>query len=139
MPCTRPAVKVPVPDRASVAIALNLLLATLLGLYPACVKRPPFSVRAAFYARIHVLLTSDGDVQAAFAVANQPLLALALSEYICQVLPAFLPVEYSALCAAHSVDAFFTVGPPLFDVFRQVFFTIAFYIENFFIVSGVIS
>ncbi len=120
MPCTRPAVKVPAPDRASVAITLNLLLATLLGLYPVCVKRPPFSVRAAFYARVHVLLTSDADTQAAFVLAHQPLLSLSLSEYICHVLPAFLPAECSALCAAYSVDTFFTAGPPLFDVFRQV-------------------
>jgi len=44
---------------------------------------------------------------------------LALAEYACHVLPAFLPAECAALCAAHSVDAFFSAGPPLFDVFRQ--------------------
>ena len=120
LPCPRPPVKAPQqPDRVSTAICLNLVLATLLGLYPACVKRPPFPVRAALYARVHSLLTSDGDAQAAFAARHQPLLTLALAEYACHVLPAFLPAEYSSLCAAHSVDAFFSAGPPMFDVFRQ--------------------
>ena len=120
LPCPRPPVKAPQqPDRASTAVCLNLVLATLLGLYPACVKRPPFPVRAALYARVHSLLTSDGDAQAAFALKHQPLLTLALAEYACHVLPAFLPAEFSSLCAAHSVDAFFSAGPPMFDVFRQ--------------------
>jgi hypothetical protein len=119
LPCPRPAAKVPPPDRASTSIALNLVLATLLGLYPSCVKHPPFPVRAALYARVHALLTSDGDSQAAFALKHQPLLILALSEYACYVLPAFLPSEHASLCAAHSVDPFFSAGPALFDLFRQ--------------------
>lgn len=123
LPCPRPPVKAPQqPDRASTAICLNLVLATLLGLYPACVKRPPFPVRTALFARVHSLLASDGEAQAAFALKHQPLLTLALAEYACHVLPAFLPAESSALCASHSVDAFFAAGPPMFDVFRQVFF-----------------
>jgi len=121
LPCPRPPVKAPQqPDRASTAICLNLVLATLLGLYPACVKRPPFPVRAALYARVHSLLASDGDAQADFALKHQPLLTLALAEYACHVLPAFLPAESLSLCAAHSVDAFFSAGPAMFDVFRQV-------------------
>ena len=119
LPCPRPAAKVPPPDRQSTAVALNLALATLLGLYPSCVKRPPFTVRAALYARVHSLLCSTAEAQAEFALKHQPLLSLAVAEYACFVLPSFMPAEHAALCAAHSVDAFFSAGPALFDSFRQ--------------------
>ena len=127
LPCPRSPAKPPQAlDAASISIALNLLLATLLGLYPACVKRPPFPVRASLYARVHSLLASDTAAQAEFASKNQPLLILALAEYACQVLPAFMPAEHAALCAAHSVDAFFSAGPALFDMFRQVISLLSF-------------
>jgi hypothetical protein len=66
-------------DAASISLALTLVLATLLGLYPACVKRPPFPVRASLHARVHSLLASDPAAQADFASKNQPLLVLALA------------------------------------------------------------
>lgn len=125
LPCPHPTAKIPPPDQASTSIALNLVMATLLGLYPSCVKRPPFPVRAALYARVHSVLTSTGETQCAFALKYQPLLTLAVAEYICYVLPAFFPSEHASLCSSHSVDPFFTAGPALFDLFRQVTITTA--------------
>jgi hypothetical protein len=119
LPCPRPPAPPVPPDAASVPFLLNLLLATLLGLYPQCVKQPPFPVRVALARRVHAALTLEATALAAFAAAAAPLLMLALSEYLCHVLPAFMPAEHAALCAAFPVEAFFSATPGLFDLFRQ--------------------
>lgn len=119
-PCPRPPARAPpAPDAASAAALINILLASLLGLYPACIKRPPFPARAALYGRVHAVLASGGDGMVAFAGRHASLLSMALSEYVCQVIPLFLPAEFEALVESCPVAPFFAAGPALFDQFRQ--------------------
>ena len=119
-PCPRPPARPPpAPDAPSAAALLNILLASLLGLYPGCIKRPPFPTRAALYGRVHAVLTSGADGMAAFAARHPALLALALSEYVCHALPLFFPAEFEALVDSCPVAPFFAAGPALFDHFRQ--------------------
>lgn len=119
MPCPRPSVKAPDPDRNSCCVLFNVLLATLLGLYPTSLKRPPFAVRAVLFMRIHSLLTADPDSQAQFAREHASLLVFSLAEYVCHVTRMFMPAEYESICGHFSVDAFFVQGPGAFDAFRQ--------------------
>lgn len=107
------------PDAASAPPLLNILLGTLLGLYPRCVKLPPFPARVTLAARVHALLTAPPDDVVAFLRAHTPLLMLALSEYFCHVLPAFMPVEHAALCATAPAEHFFDAAPALYEAFRQ--------------------
>ena len=118
-PVPRPSQKQPQPDLASCGILLNLLLATLLGLYPSCVKRPPFQVRAELFARVHALLTANCDAQAAFAQKHADLLIFSLGEYVCRLVPTLFPAERDSICAAHAVESFFQHGPAIFESFRQ--------------------
>jgi hypothetical protein len=119
-PCPRPPLRAgPAPDAASAAALINILLASLLGLYPGCIKRPPFPTRAALYGRVHALLSSGADGMGAFVRRHPGLLALALSEYVCHVLPLFFPAEFEALVDSCPVAPFFAAGPSLFDQFRQ--------------------
>ena len=109
----------PQVDQASVVILLNLLLATLLGLYVAPPQppgtptphpgppsdppaasgaapggsRPAWEARVNIYRRVHVLLTSPASEQLAFASEHGTLLNAALVEYICRVLPRYMPAE----------------------------------------------
>lgn len=119
MPVPRSASKPPPPDPASCAVLFNVLLASLLGLYPSCVKKPPFAVRSQLFARVHALLTAPSDAREAFAAKFKPLFVFALSEYACRLLPLLFPAEREAICAAQAVDAFFAQGPAVFDAFRQ--------------------
>ena len=119
MPVPRSASRPPQPDLASCSVLFNVLLATLLGLYPACVKKPPFAVRSHLYARVHALLTAPEDAQRAFAAAHKVLLVFSLAEYCCRLLPQLFPAERESICSAQAVDAFFQQGPALFDAFRQ--------------------
>lgn len=108
-------------DVASACILLNVLLATLLGLYPTSTKRPPFPMRAVFFRRVHMLLTSAHDTIVAFASENRQLLTLALTEYVWSTLPVYFPVETEAMQeSTKQAAAFFTNAGQHFDAFRQV-------------------
>lgn len=119
MPVPRSASKAPQPDMPSCALLANVLLATLLGLYPTCVKKPPFSVRSKLFARVHALLTATCQAQENFATSFKPLLVFALAEYCCRLVPQLFPAEREAICSAQAVDAYFQQGPGIFDAFRQ--------------------
>ncbi len=119
LPIPKSTQKQPAPDLESCWLLFNVLLATLLGLYPAAVKRPPFSVRCLLFARVHALLTAPSDTQARFARAHADLLAFCLAEYVCRLLPALMPAEREAMCSAQAVEGFFQAGPQLFEAFRQ--------------------
>jgi hypothetical protein len=119
IPCPRPSIAALPPDSASAPLLLNILLATLLGLYPQSVKQPPFPVRVALFRRVHAAITLDGPSQMALLTRIQPLLVLALTEYLCHILPRHMPSEYDALRAAFPVDPFFATAAPVFDLFRQ--------------------
>jgi hypothetical protein len=110
IPCPRPSIAALPPDSASAPLLLNILLATLLGLYPQSVKQPPFPVRVALFRRVHAAITLDGPSQMALLTRIQPLLVLALTEYLCHILPRHMPSEYDALRAAFPVDPFFATA-----------------------------
>ena len=97
-------------------VALCILLALLLGVYPTSVKFPPFHIRVALYRRIHCLLTHGTGI--AFCRKHPALLTLALMEYCSYVLPAYLPVEYNLL-AGEGVEGLFSMCPLQCDAFRQ--------------------
>ena len=119
IPCPRPPQHPVPPDTASAPFLLNIVLATLLGLYPQSVKQPPFPVRVVLFRRIHQALTLDGPSQIDLLARIHPLVMLSLTEYICHVLPAYMPVEYAAIRDACAVDPFFATAVGLFDLFRQ--------------------
>jgi len=119
LPIPKSTVKAPLPDPRSCAILLNILLATLLGLYPNTTKRPPFVVRAKLFSRVHALLTANYEAQYNFATKHVDLLVFSLGEYICRLLPALFPAEYLAICGAQTVESFFLQGPGIFEFFRQ--------------------
>jgi hypothetical protein len=119
LPVPRSSSKALEPDLLSCAILFNVLMAMLLGLYPACVKKPPFVVRVNIYARVHAILTAPSNVQQLFAVKYKSLLVFALAEYCCRLIPQLFPAERESICKAQAVDAFFQQGPAIFDVFRQ--------------------
>jgi len=119
LPIPKSAAKSPEPDARSCAVLFNVLLATLLGLYPACVKKPPFAVRSRLFARVHALLTANAQTQYAFAVKFKLLLVFSLSEYACRLIPQLFPAEFDSICAAQSVGAFFAQAPAVYESFRQ--------------------
>ena len=108
-------------DTQSVAILLNMLLATLLGLYPACQRRPFFATRCELYKRIHHLLTSDEATLARFVAENPALLGLALSEYIYNIVPTCMPVEAEFLLssAQKAQDPLAETCAQVLDAFRR--------------------
>ena len=116
--CVGPAAPVTV-DHASCCAALNLLLGTLLAVYPTALKRPPFATRARLYARIHELLAQDSVHKVDFARAHQNLFVLAALEYVLYVLPRCMPAEALVLGKVYPLEALATQAPPLLDAFRQ--------------------
>lgn len=119
LPIPKSTVKPPPPDPRSCALLFNVLLATLLGLYPNTIKKPPFVVRGKLFCRVHALLTASYEAQYCFAVKHADLLVFSLGEYVCRLLPSLFPAEHSAICGAQTVEAFFLQGPGVFEFFRQ--------------------
>ena len=120
LPCIRrPATrKVPLPpDPDTHQVAICILLALLLGLYPSSIKFPPFSVRVNIYRRIHCLLTNGQGIS--FCQSHPSLLTLALMEYVSYVIPTYLPVEHDLLSDEYNMRTFFSTCPLSCDAFRQ--------------------
>ena len=108
-------------DQRSVSVLLTLLLSTLMGLYPCCTRPTPWKARMRIFARVHMLMTADSAEQVQFVKKYPNLLLLAMGEYICRVVPQFLPVEFEFLqkwlvgpTSMHSIAA-------RVDSFRQDF------------------
>jgi hypothetical protein len=89
-----------VPARCHVesSICLNLIHATVLGLYPRCCKRPLFETRVSLVACLYDLKTSTLARQNAFLLKAGNLLRMAFTEYLLNVRQDFCPVEHSFLC-----------------------------------------
>lgn len=85
-------------DLSSVSILLNLLLATLLGLYPLTQRCTQWNARIQIYKRIHILLTARPEQQILFMQENSLLLTACIIEYICNIVHAYMPVEKDVLC-----------------------------------------
>lgn len=120
LPCIkRSAVRKPssTPDPDTHQVAICILLALLLGLYPTSVKFPPFSVRVAIYKRVHSLLTNGQGID--FCQSHPSLITLALMEYISYIIPNNLPAEHDFLSEECDVQNFFSTCPLTCDTFRQ--------------------
>lgn len=108
-----------IADHGSCCAALNLLLGTLLAVYPMALKRPPFATRARLYARVHELLAEDSVHKADFARAHPNLFVLAALEYVLHVVPRCMPAEALVLAKVYPLEALAAQAPPLLDAFRQ--------------------
>ena len=80
------------------AICLNLIQATVLGLYPRCCKRPLFETRISLVACLYDLKTSTLARQNAFFLKAGNLLRMAFTEYLLNVRQDYCPVEHNYLC-----------------------------------------
>ena len=107
----------PQPEQDTHQVAICILLALLLGLYPTSVKFPPFPIRVSLYRRIHSLLTNGQGV--GFCKAHPCLLTLALMEYGACVIPSYLPAEHEILSGENGMRNFFSTCPLACDAFRQ--------------------
>ena len=94
---TRRGTPVTAECQVEACICLNLIQATLLGLYPRASKQPLWYTRVAIAACIHKLQTSKLDVQRKFLAASHDLLRLCFTEYILNVRTDFCPVENAFL------------------------------------------
>lgn len=79
------------------SICLNLIQATLLGLYPRSSKQPLWQTRVAIVGCIYKLHTSAFQTQCKFLTASHDLLRLCFTEYLLNVRADFCPVENSFL------------------------------------------
>jgi hypothetical protein len=79
--------------RCERAALINLLHGLLLGLYPYNLKHMTFDHRIRIAGEIHRVLTSSASKQTQFIVQYEPLLLIAMIEYLANVIPDFYPVE----------------------------------------------
>lgn len=84
-------------DLTSVSILLNLLLASLLGLYPLTHRFTQWNARIHIYKRIHFLLTSPPAEQIHFIQKHALMLVPCITEYICNIVYAYMPTEKDVL------------------------------------------
>jgi hypothetical protein len=74
-------------------VCLNLIQATLLGLYPRSSKQPVWRTRVAIVACIHKLQTSSFETQTRFLALSHDILRVSFTEYILNVRSDYCPVE----------------------------------------------
>jgi hypothetical protein len=74
-------------------VCLNLIQASLLGLYPRSSKHPLWRTRVAIAASIHQLQTSSFATQKQFLAHSHDLLRMSFTEYLLNVRADFCPVE----------------------------------------------
>lgn len=119
-PCPKPLLKTQLKDHdVTVPVILNIILVFFLGLFPNTNKTPPFSTRVEIYVRMHELLTQTMQQQLQWVQGNIYICYLAMSEYLCKVLPCFFPVEYEVVKTIFPVGSFFTETLVFYDIFRQ--------------------
>jgi len=106
-------------DTASIFVVLNILLGTLLGLHPASNWRPGFATRCNLYKRIHRLLTSDEHTMTTFIRSNRTLIQLAVIEYVCSVVPIYMPAEAEFWTEQVLPEDFLKQCTVAFDAFRR--------------------
>lgn len=94
---TRRGTPVTAECQVEACVCLNLIQATLLGLYPRASKQPLWRTRVAIAACIHKLQTARLDVQRKFLAASHDLLRLCFTEYILNVRTDFCQVENTFL------------------------------------------
>jgi hypothetical protein len=101
-------------------VCLNLIQASLLGLYPRSSKQPIWRTRVAIVACIHKLQTSSFETQKQFLVLSHDLLRVSFTEYILNVRADFCPVENEFLInQAPFIPSYDTACITLCDHVRQ--------------------
>lgn len=103
-----------------VTVALNVVLALLLGLYKNVSRRVHFMTKVRFFKYIHMLMTSTREKQQAFFSKHPSLIILAFMEYIARVTPLFWPAEYDFLVQENNMLIFFEKIPLICDEFRVI-------------------
>ena len=102
------------------AICLDLIQATVLGLYPRCCKRPLFETRVSLVACLYSLKTSTLVRQNAFLLKAGNLLRMAFTEYLLNVRHDYCPVEHEYLCQqAHYLENYDVACINATDAMRQ--------------------
>lgn len=104
-PCFRKPETSVEPPRGSAAVLVNLVLGTMLALYPSATSKPQFGLRVRVFASVSMELTRDGGE--AFAAAHPALVSLALLEYLARVIPALYPAEEAFLRESFGLSHFF--------------------------------
>jgi len=99
---------------------LNILLATLMGLYPRVSKKPLFSVRVKLFCRVRHLMSASRKEQVDFFCENMSILALAHVEYFVNVLQDFCPVEYNFFLKSCNMHQYCSIAINTTDSFRQL-------------------
>ena len=107
--------------KKAVAVAplkLNILLATLLGLYDSAIKKPQFTTKVEYYREVHRALTSEEHEQVAFLARYEHLESLSFMEYVTRALPDYMPSEHACLKSKYRQPFFWDRLPLLCDQLR---------------------
>jgi hypothetical protein len=107
------------PVDTEVSACINVVLGTLLGLYPRCVKRPTFQGRVHLYGRLTVLLYSSCEAKLHFIITYPSLVKICFMEYTFNTILDFMPCEDELLSTLGSMKIFRTVCQNTCDGFRQ--------------------
>jgi hypothetical protein len=112
----------PVPPTCNVeaSVCLNLIQATLLGLYPRATKQPIWRTRVAIAGCIYQLHTAPFAKQCEFLSSVHDLLRICFTEYIVNVRADFCQIENEFLIRhASFLPIYDTACVTLFDQVRQ--------------------
>jgi hypothetical protein len=102
-----------------VTACLNVVLGTLLGVYPRGIKRPTFQARVNLYGRILSLMHEPLQRKLAFLVDHPALTKIAFMEYTYNFMLDFMPCEYNLLLEVDSMQIYRNVCQSTCDSFRQ--------------------
>lgn len=119
LPCQHQTNKHLKPDEYFSAM-LNVVQATLFGMYPANTRKPHYIVRIEIFERISSLHTAKQATRMQFLQRCNNLITLAFMEYIAQVAPQAWPVEHSVLMSDTGVAHWMQKIPLLCDDFRMM-------------------
>jgi hypothetical protein len=109
-----------IDNRHNLTAHLNILLATLMGLYPRVSKKPLFSVRVQLFCHVRHLMSASRKEQVDFFCNNMSILALAHVEYFVNILKDFCPVEYAFFHTTCNMHQYCSIAINTTDSFRQL-------------------
>lgn len=119
-PCPKPLLRVKrVEQDHTVPIIINIVFASVMGIYPKSVKKPSFHLRVQWFIRFHNLLTSSWAHMNEWIKSNEAICSFCVCEYVSKLLPVFWPCEYEIVTHVFPVAPFFKETVYFFDMFRQ--------------------
>ena len=101
-----------------ISASINVLLGTLLGLYPHASKTPPFPVRCDIIAEIHHLQCQSVAEKRDWLTRHPHIVKICFMEYVLWFTQNFLPVEYAILSSRASTAIYYNTYRTLCDSFR---------------------